>query len=288
MQNVYSFLMLKEAIMLRGTCQQLIRDGNNVFRYSCMVDGGQTKKQHRGFELQNDREKYLHIQKRTVLHAIMIDLDNLRALLANESVHGGLPLLQDLLDNFIQLSTTDNEEAVSILLKDGRPRVNPHCLDVAAKKDFTLMVEALQENETIKASIQMCATCKVNKSIGVYTCANLYACKSLAKSDQRPWGNMDALGENVKPSRHCRSYFLRNNQTCMQCDFFVCPECIRHGSIHQCQECRAITCLDSEDSCCIEYMNTCSACRRKMCDSCARDVGWECNSCKAQIVKAFV
>jgi len=283
LRHVRSFLMLKESLVLRSTCRQLHNDNNDVFRYSHifgaakaarwpvrMVDAHALEKY--GFS-DDDRSEYLRIQDYLLERNLQDNCDKLRALLLNTTFCGDLA--GNYLANFIRSSKTDNGEAVSILLEDGRCHVNPYMLDDVLQKDFTEMAAVLQQNEVIKAGIQMCTHCSEN--IGCYDghdCANYLACKGLPELQ-------------FDDPKYCRACVLSNDLVCKNCEHRVCPMCVRQESFHRCVECEGIVCLDSDECYCPDTIRQCNRCGRTECDDCIRAGGGEvvaedwhyCSSC---------
>jgi len=163
LRNVYSFLLLKEALELRRTCHQLHGDNVDAFQYSYLVHA-ETLNNH-GLP-KSIISTYLMNQKRVQCN--LANADQLRALLRNETL---VPFaLERFMTNLIHHSNTDNAEAVTVLLQDSRCRVFPSNLAGALIKDLRAMAEALRQDDRVKPYIQMCHEYAAN--IGRYSCAN--------------------------------------------------------------------------------------------------------------------
>ncbi len=156
-------------------------------------------------------------------------------------------------------SKTDNAEAVSILLEIDNVYAEIDLLDIALQKDFTEMAKALQQAESIKKDIRMCATCSVN--IGCYDCQRSEACC------------------NGEDARYCRACMLEINKACKSCEEYLCPPCFAAGNYHACDKCGIINCFTFGADSCDEEFLICQECNRKKCTSCALEdnESWDCD-----------
>lgn len=122
-------------------------------------------------------------------------------------------------------SATDNGQAVTILLEDGRCKVDINQLESLLRKDNrTAMAAVLREDEHIKESIKRCATCTMN--IGCYECTHREDCVK-SKSDE---------------IRYCRECVMRDNRFCRDCKDYLCPACFEQGVFHSCEDCHKLEC----------------------------------------------
>lgn len=225
--KVYSFLNLKDGLIVRRTCRAL-NAGTDAFQhcqlaYYLRARGAIDEPPNMlGFASSRKMfDQYEMKQLKTICN--FNHNGNLRAILRNESLNHCTWVGSEFVECLIAYSKTDNAEAVTILLEDGRVQVGECLLDYALRKDFVAMAAALQENDVIKAGIQMCSTCSIN--IGCYYCHNGLQC---CKSSDDP---------NV-----CRACFLAANTRCAECQSHLCAECFAQGSAKNkyavyCEEC---------------------------------------------------
>lgn len=238
MRYVQSFLVLEDALEVGRTCRQ-IRDNTrlDVFRYSHLFDI---------LHAPPSTIKYWH--EETMVLTNLDHVDKLRAVLQNKSLPQYRILA--LLEHLVRWSKTDNGEAVSLLLTDGRCIVNVDMLDEALKKDFTAMAAELQQHESIKKEIQMCSTCSNN--IGIYYCHRTDSCQH---------------HEDAVTPKYCRSCALAGNRFCVKCEEYLCPDCYMVGNFWQCDKCQSFVCPNDE---CAQTIVICEGpeCNRRKCRSC--------------------
>jgi len=79
---------------------------------------------------------------------------------------------------------------------------------MALRKDFAAMTAALQQNEEIRDSIQMCDTCSVN--IGAYECFKVLKCMRLFN----PGKGDAALPYAFNLPKYCRACAIDNHLFC--------------------------------------------------------------------------
>jgi len=260
LENVYSFLTLKEALVLRRTCRQLNND-TDIFRCSLIVDSNMVARikfdQAHAYHV-----RYLDLQERALYN--LTRTADLRALLRNETLPQSM--IVDFLKNLIAKSTKDNGEAVSVLLQDDRVVVEPKMLDMALRKDYAAMAAALQQNEQVKASIRMCATCSVN--IGAYECFKGLECMRLPNSGPGD----SALPAGFKLPKYCRTCARTNHLFC-KCGEYLCQECLAGHHI-ECCDCGNIACGRGE---CV--LRACPRCAFDKCSTCTADFSPYCYPC---------
>ena len=92
LRKVYSFLSLKEALILRQTHRQFNEAANDLYQYSFIMNENVLKRQGIAG---ND---YFYTSKQTKTVCNLVDNENLRALLRNETLNPGF------MYNFIQLA----------------------------------------------------------------------------------------------------------------------------------------------------------------------------------------
>lgn len=260
-QNIYSFMPLREALVVRQTCRSL-NTGTDAFRYSQLISkriafASTSFLASTGFTSANESSiGYLLRQRLTLCN--LSHNDKLRALLLNESLKDA----DRLLEHLVEYSETDNGEAVTILLQDGRCNANVSMLEELLQKEFVSMAAALQENAAVKEGIRMCHTCSVN--IGCYDCASRDECdcKMLAR----------CTSGKDKELRDCRACVLAKGRLCKGCGCYVCPGCCRRGRFHRCEACQAIFCLDRESDECHRNAGACKECNRRVCFACSSEV----------------
>lgn len=238
LQQVYSFLTLQEAMVVRGLCHELHNNDYSAFRFSHFLDMNTSAKLDGASE--NGGTKYFVNQGR-VIFCSFDKIDMLRAILANETLTRANTYRRFMID-LIRLTKTDNGEAVSALLEFGKCTVEPNMLDEVLRKGYTAMGTALLQNEQIAKRAQKCDSCYNN--IGCYECLR---CKSSTFS------------------KYCRPCVLyAGERVCSICkDFCFCQECFAaakfpcHG-----KECQTIACF--------RCLNRCRVCATLKCDSCIK------------------
>lgn len=264
LENVYSFLALKEALVLRRVCRQLNND-TDIFRCSIIVDSNMVSR----MAVPSSRhQRYLDRQERALCN--LASAASLRALLANRT------LPQDMIVNFLtkvtRKSLTDNGEAISVLLQDDRVLVEPAMLDKVLRRDFFAMAAALQQNEVVRAGIRMCDTCSVK--VGAYQCLNGPKCACFAKKDKE-----EATGDaNIPlPPKYCcacmRAKTTTNHQFC-ECGEYLCQDCVGAGNFSSCDACEEVAC--SREKC---TLSACASCTKDFCSGCTSDDGLLCIPC---------
>ena len=243
LRKVCSFLRLKVALSLR----QVHRKFNNelctdLYQYSFIMYSDALKE--RGFD-KNYCANYL--MNHTLGLCNLVDNENLQAVLRNETLPSGLA--RDFMHHLVKDSKTDNGQAVSILLQDGRCKVNTDHLEQCLRKGFTSMALALQQDERVKKDIQMCRTC--SKHIGCYDCTNYDEC---------------VVGEEP---RYCRECVLKDDSFCKECSDYLCPSCFERGLYSSCEKCGGIECR----VCPLHFLMECDGCHRKKCKPCIKEDG---------------
>lgn len=123
------------------------------------------------------RSYHLKAQERAMCN---LSATAIRALLQNPTLPNNF--VEAFLEKIIEKSKTDNGEAVSVLLQDDRVHVEPTVLDTVLRKDRVFMCAALQQNEAVRAAIQMCSTCA--KNIGIYKCFRESKCVQVARKGE--------------------------------------------------------------------------------------------------------
>ena len=113
LRKVYSFLRLKEALVLCRTHRQFNEARNDIFQYSlimCYDDKSVTE-----LVAYKEHERLL---------CNLPDCQNLRAVLRNDTLAPFF--VAGFIDSVVEWSSTDNGQAVSILLEDERCKVDIH------------------------------------------------------------------------------------------------------------------------------------------------------------------
>lgn len=112
LQNVRTFLSLKESLALRSTCAQLHDDGHDTFRYCCLMDDTATTTEKVKRYMKQFWAMYLSpgvsVQQRLLCATVFENMDKLRALLLNKTFQG--KVLRYFLWNPIGSSNTDTEK----------------------------------------------------------------------------------------------------------------------------------------------------------------------------------
>lgn len=250
LRNVYSFLKLKEALVLRQVHRQLNNASNDIFQYSVIMSYDAMKRQ--GF-LDGYICEYMNKQEKALCN--LPDNQSLQAVLQNETLPSNLA--KWFIYNMATNSTADNGQAVSILLQDERCIVGISFLDECLKGDFTAMAAVAQQDDRVKKNIEMCHTCSSN--IGCYYCANRSEC---------------SIYDNIKYPKFCRECVLEDDRFCEHCNDYLCPTCHEEGD-SCCESCDGIECLECEG----EYLIQCQLCDRFKCESCINKEGevWSMN-----------
>lgn len=205
LRHMYSFLSLKEALVLRLTHRQFNDDANDLYRSSYLMNPDILKE--RGLSC-DDRLNYMKKQHRALCN---LSDENLRAVLRNKTIDSTFVahFIWFLLD--YEYSTRDNAQAVAILLEDGRAKTNIEQLEDLLRKDLTAMAQVLQQDERVKKGIQMCGTCSAN--IGCYTCTS--------------WGHC----VHAQGRRYCRECVKNDHRFCGACKDYLCPACFEGGRL---------------------------------------------------------
>lgn len=257
--NIYSFLTLKEAVVLRKCCQQLKND-TTIFRCCNILDDTTVSR----VQSSNYWQKFrLNRQEKALCN--ISNSSHFRALLLNKT----LPpkILQNYIKLLIQRSVSDNGEAISILLQDGRCKVTPVMLDKALQKDFVGMAAALQQNDSVRASIRMCTTCSVN--IGCFKCFMGAKCKT-ALAIRTP-------GMKKLP-KYCRTCTHANFRFCASGNSSVCQTCLsafRNRIVADC--CGKIAC--GKGKC---RLQACPSCGDRICRQCQGPEAPYCEPCSGE------
>lgn len=245
LRKVYSFLTLKEALVLRRTHRRFNEASDDIFQYSVIMS--------RDID-PNCCFDYLNKQDRVFCN--LSDNDNLRAVLRNETLGPGF--VERLFRTFVHFSTTDNGQAISILLQDGRcdvSHVSIFKLQTFLKKGFIAMARALQQDDRVKQMILFgqCSTCAANT--GCYICTN--------KDDPQ------CINIEYQPL-YCHSCVIEDNHFCSQCNGYICRACFEQGIYQRCEKCHRVACPSLLS--CIWHGN-CDRCHRTKCDSCITEDG---------------
>lgn len=237
LRKVYSFLSLKEALILRQTHRQFNEAANEIYQYSFIMNENVLKRQ--GIA---GNDFYTSKQTKTVCN--LVDNENLRAVLRNETLD--TLFVYNFISTVARHSNIDNGQAVSILLEDSRCRVDVWILQSCLRKGFTAMATVLEQDARVQQMLGPCGTCKRN--IGCYTC-----------------GTDNCGTDNCYESTlsYCRPCVTSHNHFCIQCNGYLCPVCFEQ--VYQsCEECGCVAC--NGDDC--EFHGTCYRCARKKCNSC--------------------
>lgn len=201
---------------------------------------------------------------------VFSDTSKLRALLRNTTFQG--TILRLFLWNLIGNAKTDNGEAVTILLKDGRCQVEANMFNAVLRKDFTAMGAALEKHDTVKTAIQVCAKCNTNP--GIYSCHRGFECKDFAESDS---DNEDYSAWSLP--KVCRPCALASgSKFCAQCEDWLCRTCLKAKNCNLCERCGANIC-DKEDRNYRQGIDKCAGCGRKECQMCTAEYGNDWHHC---------
>lgn len=246
LRKVYSFLALKEGLMLRQVHRQFNEARNDIFPYSFVMNKDALKRQ--GFADNNVIKEYMASQTQALCN--LSDTENLRAVLRNETLSSDL--VRDFIFNLIKHSKTDNGQAVSILLEDGRCKVCVSSLEECLRKGLTAMAAVLQRDDRVKNDITMCRTCSDN--IGCYDCANGTECH---------------IYDEENYAKFCRECVLEDDRFCKRCNYYFCPVCHEDGVFTPCVNCDGLVCISCEGS----FLVQCHICERLKCVSCAEEDG---------------
>lgn len=251
LRKMYSFLSLKEALVLRRTHRQFNDSRNDIFQYSFILCEEALKERGLG---DSDIDRMVYEGRMT--HALLTnpDIGNLRAWLRNET------MVPSVVSNFmtllVNLSTADNNaQAVSVLLEDGRCEVKMEQLDTLLRRDFTAMAVALRQNEGIASECELCDTC--SNKVGCYACTNT-----------------DEVCAN-QGATYCRQCAMNDSHFCKECEDYLCSKCFEEEQFDSCEKCHGIICKHPE------CVHGCEQCGRKKCDSCIVEDGksWTCFNC---------
>lgn len=260
-RSVRSFLTLKDALVLRSTCRQLVNDSNDAFRYShlfrppCHYDTV-----HSDFTRKEQFEVYVSAQYKTFVRiALENNVDKLLAMLQNETFPAE-PF--DFLGNIIKMSSIDIEAPISVLLEDGRFPVSACLLEMALRRDFSEMAAALQRDARVQAALAMCATCLIN--IGAYECAQSTECVHAPRNDNADSNSL----------KYCRTCVLADNRFFKCGSGYMCPGCFHQGNYQCCEACQGFVVFEPETGP-SDYYNRCVRCQKVICISCfSQGQGW--------------
>lgn len=148
-RNVYSFLTLKEALILRCTHRQFSNTASqDIFQYSFIMN--RKALTERGFAM--EYQSYLEKQKSFICR--LPDPENLRAYLRNETFENDENLHLYFMCDLVKYSTVDNGEAASILLEDGRCIIDAGVYQYMLRKDFFGMAAVLREDDWVQAGLK--------------------------------------------------------------------------------------------------------------------------------------
>lgn len=228
LRKMYSFLTLKEAVVLRSTHRQFNQASNDIYQYTVMMSPNL------------DRKGYInYIDHRTRGLCNLSDNTNLQAVLQNVGLD--FHSAKHFIEQMTNYSKTDNGEAISILLKDGRSEPCIEALEMALRKGFTAMAAVLQRHDRVKKDIKKCKTCSNN--IGCFWCAN--------------------EDENYKGERqyYCRECVLKDARFCELCNAYLCPTCYQDEKFDSCGGCDGFVCRLCEG----QFLMPCTTCARKKC-----------------------
>ena len=211
LRKVYSFLSLKEALSLRQVHRMFNGASNDIFQYSFIMNEDVMK--NHGFD-----RVYAGEYERNQTQALcnLRNYENLRAVLRNETLKSDF--ICNFIWDFVRYSTTDNAQAVSILLQDGRCERNVLMLQALLRNDFIAMATALQRDGRVKQLLGPCGTCAINT--GCYICSNQDHC---VKHESRP--------------AYCRPCVMNDSRFCSECNDYLCPACFEQGLYNSCEKC---------------------------------------------------
>lgn len=244
-RNVYSFLTLKEALILRCTHRQFSNTASqDIFQYSFIMN--RKALTERGFAM--EYQSYLEKQKSFICR--LPDPENLRAYLRNETFENDENLHLYFMCDLVKYSTVDNGEAASILLEDGRCIIDAGVYQYMLRKDFFGMAAVLREDDWVQAGLKICPTCDNN--IGYYECIN----------------NEDCV--NDCEEAYCRECVMGGNRFCKGCKHHFCRDCVEQEvPFSSCEKCHGIQCNIKDCTLFIE----CGDCERVKCHPCISEDG---------------
>jgi hypothetical protein len=243
LRKIYAFLMLKEALVLRRAHRRFNNASNDLYQYSFITT--ELVMERQGFFNHYFINEYMDLQTQMLCN--LPDNENLRALLRNETLPSS-DLTRSFLHYLVHHSKTDNGQAVSMLLEDGRCKVDVYHFEVCLKKGFTAMAAVLQQDERVSKDIQMCHSCSNN--FGCHMCTNFEEC---------------VIGED---QRYCSECIVQDDRLCRRCNDYLCQACFERGVYTSCEKCFGILCHDSECRLSVTFFIGCDRCGRKRCKSC--------------------
>lgn len=146
----------------------------------------------------------------------------------------------------VKYSNTDNGEAVSILLEDGRCNVDIDMLEKMLRRGFTAMAMGVRGDDRVTKDITMCHTC--SNYIGFHDCASYSEC--IISEDKR---------------KYCRECVLKDDCFCKECSEYICPTCVEEENCQPCEKCGGLEC----NSVCLgHFLIKCDQCNRHKCKAC--------------------
>jgi hypothetical protein len=243
--KIYFFLSLKEALLLCQTHRHHFNElSNDLYQYSFIMNEDTMKEQ--GL-VRNTVDKYMFNQSRGLCN--LADNDYLRAVLRNET----LPYVvaENFIFHLIYHYKTDNGQAASILIEDGRCHVEAYQLERSLEKDYCRGSGSAARRTRQARLAFKCVACSDN--IGCYYCANCDEC--------------DIRHDDVRFCREC----IEDNHFCKVCKDYVCPSCYAAEVLECCDQCGRMECHYHE--CKARVMNECAICDKKNCISCIANDG---------------
>lgn len=241
-RHVYSFLSLQESLVLRNTCHQLSQD-TNVLQYSCIVKYV-PRRYMSNHQVLATHEKAKR-QEQFIIN--LRNMDHLRSILHNENLKGAA---DNLLHALVEYSTTDNADAASVLLHDGRPTANVELLETAIKKGFTSIAAMLQQDARVRPHIHWCNN-HGHLSPGVYRCFRGDDCC------EPDW-------------KYCRDCVDSSNRLCSGCHGYLCRSCYDTVNYTSCDECNTFYCRGFYNDECDSDVEV------VVCDCCGYSKCWNC------------
>lgn len=248
LRKMYSFLTLKETLILRRTHRQFNESSNDIYQYCFIMNHDALEKRGLG---NSDRDNYLEKQRLELCS--ISNAENMSALIRNVTLDS--VLFGRFLEDYVNCSKTDNGQAVTILLQDGKFKVGVEQYEQSLRKGFTAMAAAFQQDERVKKDIQMCPACSNN--IGCHCCTNNNSCV-----------------RGTEP-RYCPKCIINDNRCCRSCKYYLCPACFTAESFDACEKCFDFQCRD-ELLCRVyeeEFIIICDRCDRKKCKPCIKEDG---------------
>lgn len=263
MRNVYSFLTFNQAFVMRRTCRQIHQNDIDIYQYSCIVEWRTLYYKQKGHNIGTEACKKIE-EGQNRLFGNPSSIDVLRATLRNENLQQAV--VSSFIFRLLTYSETDNTQALSILIEDGRSNVNSYLFDMALRKNRTGMAALLQQGIR-EESIIMCSSCSTN--IACYTCALDGRCRNIPSSVRRD--EYGELPDSYQPPRWCRECVMKDktptaNKFCGVCSEYICRPCAQARNYRRCSDCRSTVCFS--DGGCRFCSTKCDKCRRPLCGTC--------------------